>query len=92
MKISQVEFVKIWQRADSLAEVCAKTGQVPNSVQVRAMRYRRAGIPLKKFFRRNSEFSVETVLELRTVAMRELQAYIERQAALLAAAQKGEGR
>ena len=49
--VSPEEFVRIWQAAGSVREVAKKTGVDKQSVEARAVRYRRAGVPLKKFDR-----------------------------------------
>jgi hypothetical protein len=43
------EFIRIWQGADSLAEVAAKVRRKKSTCRVRAFRYRRLGVPLKVF-------------------------------------------
>jgi hypothetical protein len=43
------EFITAWQGSNSVAEVAQKVRAKKNAVRVRAMRYRRHGIPLKQF-------------------------------------------
>ena len=43
------EFVAIWERAKSIAEVVAATGASAKTCSVRAYRYRKLGVPLRKF-------------------------------------------
>jgi hypothetical protein len=41
--------VKIWQEAQSLAEVAKRVGRNKNACRMRAFRYRQNGVPLKEF-------------------------------------------
>lgn len=43
------EFVRIWQLANSVAEVAKQVNRTKNAVRVRAFKYRERGIPLKYF-------------------------------------------
>ena len=43
------EFLAIWERAKSIAEVVAATGASAKTCSVRAYRYRKLGVPLRKF-------------------------------------------
>lgn len=43
------EFVRIWQSANSVAEVAKQVNRTKNAVRVRAFKYRERGIPLKEF-------------------------------------------
>ena len=52
MSVSPEEFVRIWQAASSVKEVCEKTGMCRNTAQCREVRYRNAGIRLKGMGRR----------------------------------------
>jgi hypothetical protein len=49
--ISPPEFIKIWQTASTLDEVCEKTKMSKSSAYSRAAGYRKRGIPLQKFSR-----------------------------------------
>lgn len=42
-------FIKVWQRAESVAEVVAETGTTESAARSRASSLRKLGIPLKKF-------------------------------------------
>jgi hypothetical protein len=43
------QFIEVWQRSSTVAEVARKVHRSKNSVRVRAFRYRRRGIPLKEY-------------------------------------------
>lgn len=43
------EFIRIWQSAESVAEVAMKVRRSKNACRVRAFRYRDLGVPLKEF-------------------------------------------
>jgi hypothetical protein len=43
------DFIQVWQRADSVAEVAMKVRRTKNACRVRAFRYRERGVPLKEF-------------------------------------------
>jgi hypothetical protein len=47
--VSPREFIRAWQGSTSVAEVAQKTRAKKNAVRVRALRYRRLGVPLKDF-------------------------------------------
>jgi transposase len=63
MKVGAEEFVKIWQAAESIREVAQKTGLLEQSARSRACRYRKNGVPLKKFLRgrRNNALDWERI-------------------------------
>lgn len=48
-KVSAEDFVKVWQSAENVDEVVAATGLTRGSACVRASRYRKMGIALKRF-------------------------------------------
>lgn len=58
------EFVKTWQAADSLAEVAEKLGLTRHSASNRGMRYRNAGVKLKKFERGRNPIDVDALNKL----------------------------
>jgi hypothetical protein len=47
--LTDVEFVTIWMKSNSLAEMAKKTKLVKISIQARATRLRRLGVKLPKF-------------------------------------------
>jgi hypothetical protein len=47
--VSPEEFVKIWQASSDMAAVARKTGLKVESVKARGYRFRKHGVPLKKF-------------------------------------------
>lgn len=48
-RVSPNEFVKLWQKANSPAELAEKLGVSAIRVSSRASAYRKEGVPLKKF-------------------------------------------
>jgi hypothetical protein len=50
-KVSQSDFVRIWNTAESLREVAEKSGLTYHAAAMKAMRLRRVGKPLKDFQR-----------------------------------------
>src|SRR3990170_1221542 len=48
-RVSAEEFVKVWQNSNSLNEVSERTGISAAYANSRACRYRKNGVPLKKF-------------------------------------------
>jgi len=48
-KISAPDFVKAWQKAETIAALVSKLGMSVVGARTRASNYRKAGIPLKKF-------------------------------------------
>lgn len=49
-KVEAEEFVTIWQTADSIEEVIEKTQLQRVTVLMRSCKYRKRGIPLKRFY------------------------------------------
>jgi len=47
--VSPEEFVRAWQASNDMAEVSAKTGLKIESVRARGHRFRKKGVPLKRF-------------------------------------------
>jgi hypothetical protein len=47
--VTPEEFVKAWQASKDMAEVAKKTGMKLESVRARGHRFRKHGVPLKKF-------------------------------------------
>jgi hypothetical protein len=45
--VSNRQFVEVWQRSESIAEVARKLKSTRNACRVRAYRYRKMGVPLK---------------------------------------------
>ena len=43
------QFIEVWQRSSSLAEVARKVHRSKGTVRVRAYRFRQRGVPLKEF-------------------------------------------
>jgi hypothetical protein len=43
------QFIEVWQKSSSLAEVAAKVRRKKSACRVRAFRYRQRGVPLKEF-------------------------------------------
>ena len=48
-QVSPREFIRIWQAAESVAEVAMQVRRSKNACRVRAFRYRELGVPLKEF-------------------------------------------
>ena len=48
-RVTPREFIEVWQSSTSVAEVAKKIVSRKKTVRVRAHRYRKLGIPLKKF-------------------------------------------
>lgn len=47
--VSPEEFVRAWQTSDSLAQVAERTGLKLETARARGRRFRKRGIPLKRF-------------------------------------------
>jgi hypothetical protein len=47
--VREKEFIRAWQQSRSVAEVATKVRMNKNACRVRAHRYRKMGIPLKRF-------------------------------------------
>ena len=62
MKVTDEEFVKIWQKAESFKEVCEKSGaRAIQEVWFRAAYFRRHGVPLKQLAKTKSRPVVDFV-------------------------------
>jgi hypothetical protein len=47
--LSAEEFIRLWQRAQSPAELARTTGYRQSTLIVRASRFRKLGVPLRRF-------------------------------------------
>jgi hypothetical protein len=47
--VSAEDFIRTWQKAKTVGGVADALGLDPKVASIRAVRYRRSGIPLKKF-------------------------------------------
>ena len=65
------EFVVIWQRAASLAGVAEATGASKKACSIRAVKYRKLGVPLKQFPRGAGAHSREPLNIPRLIALAE---------------------
>ena len=64
--MSAEEFVRAWQAAANIDEVCAASGTKAANAYLRAARFRKLGIPLKRFgsWKQKSAAEVETLKKL----------------------------
>jgi transposase len=49
MELTPEQFVRIWTKCDSIAEVAKKTGLTKSGVYNRAHKYRKLGVKLKRY-------------------------------------------
>jgi len=77
-RVSQAEFIRVWDTSNSVAEVAEITGLAPSSAQQRAGKYRTQGIPLKKMARGGKRIDVDAanklLAEIRGVSVDEIKA------------------
>ena len=64
--LTDTQFVDIWQTSDGAKEVQEKTGMSIKAIYKRVFRYRKRGIPLKRF-RNNTALLIERARRLERV-------------------------
>lgn len=65
--VTRKAFMTAWESSVSLAEVATKTGLKPLSAQQRALKYRKAGVPLKRFDRQGRLNVSDAIVELEAI-------------------------
>lgn len=58
------DFIRIWQRAKNLKEVCSVTGLRQSTCMTRAAYYRALGVPIRRFKRHKPQLDVAKLSEL----------------------------
>lgn len=62
--LTPLEFVRVWQASDTLADFCAATGMRHASASQRAWSFRRRGIRLKPMPRASTALDIEALARL----------------------------
>lgn len=69
-RVSDEEFVRAWQEAETLSEAAEHAGQMPRDASLRAHHMRKRGVPLKLFGNSTAPLDVEKLARVAKEANR----------------------